>query len=236
MKVLKKTARVIGFGVGLVLLSVLSGYIAMNIFLERDRITVPPVIGLDLKEAARQLREVGLQPRMAGEEYHAVFTKGTVIRQSPSGGSRILKNKQVRLVISRGGGETLIPDVVGQLLARARRLLAEEGLVPHNVARVHTSLPAGVVIAQDPPAGLPTARGSAVSLLVSLGKPERFYVMPDLVGQTEREAIAILKEMGLDAKVTYEFFHEMSGQVILQDPSFGVRIKENEEVALMVGR
>jgi beta-lactam-binding protein with PASTA domain len=58
-------------GIGLVLLSVLSGYITMNIFLERDRIAVPVVIGLELKEAARQLREVGLQPRMAGEEYHA---------------------------------------------------------------------------------------------------------------------------------------------------------------------
>ena len=94
MKWLKRTLKVIGIGVGLVLLSVLSGYITMNIFLERDRIDVPVVIGLELKEAARQLREVGLQPRMSGEEYHAVFQKGTVIRQSPSGGSRILKNKQ----------------------------------------------------------------------------------------------------------------------------------------------
>lgn len=236
MKWLNRTARVIGFGVGLVLLSVLSGYIAMNIFLERDRIAVPVVIGLELKEAARQLREVGLQPRMVGEEYHTAFAKGTVIRQSPGGGSRILKNKQVRLVISRGGGETLIPDVVGQVLPRAQRLLVEEDLVPQNIARVHASVAAGTVIAQDPPAGVPAARGTAVSLLVSLGEPERFYVMPDLVGQTEREAIAILKEMGLDPKVSYDFFDEMSGQVVMQDPSFGVRIKEQEEVVLVVGR
>jgi hypothetical protein len=55
MKWLKRTLKVIGIGVGLVLLSVLSGYITMNIFLERDRIAVPVVIGLELKEAARQL-------------------------------------------------------------------------------------------------------------------------------------------------------------------------------------
>ena len=236
MKWLKKTLKIIGIGLGLVLLSVLSGYITMNIFLERDRIAVPVVIGLELKEAARQLREVGLQPQMAGEEYHAVFPKGTVIRQNPSGGSRILKNKQVRLTISKGSGETLIPDLVGQSFPRAQRLLAEEGLVPHNVARVHASLPVGVVIAQDPPAGFPAPRGSAVSLLVSLGEEERFYVMPDLVGQSEEEAVAILKEMGLEPKITYESFPDMRGQVMLQDPSFGARIKENEEVSLVVGQ
>ena len=236
MKWLKRTGKIIGIGVGLILLSVLSGFIAMNIFLERDRIDVPVVIGLDLREAARQLREVGLQPRMAGEEYHAAFPKGTVIHQNPSGGSRILKNKQVRLTISKGSGETLIPDLVGRPLTRAQRLLAEEGLVPHNVARVHSSLPPGVVIAQDPPAGFPARRGSSVSLLVSLGEAERFYVMPDLVGQSEVEAIAILKEMGLEPKVAYESFPDMNGLVVLQDPSFGARIKEKEQVTLVIGQ
>ncbi|MFQ5990111.1 MAG: PASTA domain-containing protein [Candidatus Methylomirabilales bacterium] len=236
MKWLKRTLKIIGIGIGLILLSVVSGFITMNIFLERERIDVPVVIGLELREAARQLREVGLQPRMAGEEYHAAFPKGTVIRQSPSGGSRILKNKQVRLTLSKGSGETLIPDLVGRPLTRAQRLLAEEGLVPHNVARVHSSLPPGVVIAQDPPAGFPARRGSAVSLLVSLGETERFYVMPDLVGQREEEAIAILKEMGLEPKVAYESFPDMNGLVVLQDPSFGARIKEKEQVTLVVGQ
>lgn len=236
MKWLKRTLKVIGIGIGLVLLSILSGYITMNIFLERDRIAVPVVIGLELKEAARQLREVGLQPRMAGEEYHAAFQKGAVISQSPSGGSRILKNKQVRLTISKGSGETLIPDLVGRPLTRAQRLLAEEGLVPANIGRVHASLPADVVIAQDPPAGFPARRGSAVSLLISLGEPERFFVMPDLVGQREEEAIAILREMGLEPKVTYESFPDLAQRVVLQDPSFGARIKEKEQVTLVVGQ
>jgi serine/threonine-protein kinase len=236
MKWMKRTLKLIGMGLGLVLLSVLTGYITMNIFLERDRIEVPVVIGLELKEAARQLREVGLQPQMAGEEYHAAFSKGAVIRQNPSGGSRILKNKQVRLIISKGSGETLIPELVGQSLARAQRLLAEEGLVPRNIARVYGAVPADVVIAQDPPAGFPARRGSAVSLLVSLGERERFYVMPDLVGQSEEEAVAILREMGLAPKVSYDVFPDLSGRVMLQDPSFGTRIKEKEEVTLVIGQ
>ncbi|MCI0484453.1 MAG: PASTA domain-containing protein [candidate division NC10 bacterium] len=232
----KTVLRILGIGVGLLVLSVISGYIAMNLSMERDRIEVPVVVGLELKEAARQLRIVGLQPRMAGEDYHAAFPKGAVIRQSPSGGSRVRKNLEVRLTVSRGRDETLAPDLTGQPLSQAQRLLAEQGLVLGPTAKVHTSLPTGMVIAQNPPAGFPTRRGTAVSVLISLGEAERFYVMPNLVGQWEEEAIAILKEMGLEPRVTYQSFPAQARRVVLQEPSFGTRVKEKEEVALVVGQ
>ncbi|MFQ5657746.1 MAG: PASTA domain-containing protein [Candidatus Methylomirabilales bacterium] len=236
MQRLRTILKIVGIGTGMILLSIVSGYIAMNLALERDRIEVPVVIGLDLKEAARQLREVGLRPRMAGEKYDNSFPKGTVIRQNPAGGSRIRRDKEVRLTISKGSDETLAPDVVGQPLGDAQRLMAEQGLFLGNVARVHTSLPAGVVIAQDPPSGFPTRRGSAMSVLISLGEEERFYVMPNLVGQWEDEAIAILREMGLEPHVSYEPFPDLAGRVVLQDPSFGTRIKEKERVTVVVAQ
>jgi len=232
----KTVLRISGIGVGLFLLSVLSGYIAMNLSMERDRIEVPVVIGLELKEAARQLRTVGLQPRMAGEEYHGAFPKGAVVRQSPSGGSRVRRNVEVRLAISRGSDETLAPDLAGQPLPQAQRLLAEQGLLLGPTAKVHTNLPTGVVIAQNPPAGFPTRRGSAVSVLVSLGEEDRFYVMPNLVGQGEEEAVAILKEMGIEPRVTYQSFPAQARRVVLQEPSFGTRIKEKEEVSIVVAQ
>lgn len=231
----KMTAlKVVGIGFGFLLVSFVSGYIAMNLTLEGDRVNVPVVIGLDLKEASRVIRDVGLKPRMAGEEYHVAFPKGTVVRQSPSGGSRMRKNKEVRLTLSKGSDETLAPDLVGRPLTRAQRLLAEEGLLLGSTAKVHTSLPAGEVVAQNPPAGFPVRRGSAVSVLVSLGEEERFYVMPNLVGQREEEAVAILKEMGLEPRVTYQSTSGLPRHVILQEPSFGTRIKEKEQVSLVV--
>lgn len=233
---LNAALKVTGFLVGLVLLSVLSGYIAMKLSLERDRIDVPVVIGVELKEAARQIREVGLKPRMAGEEYHVAFPKGTVIRQSPTGGSRVRRNEEVRLTISKGSDETLAPDLVGQPLTRAQRIMAEQGLSLGHTAKVHAGLPEGVVIAQNPPAGFPVRRGTALSLLISLGEEERFYVMPNLVGQREDEAMTILKEMGLTPRISYEPSAGPARRVVLQDPSFGTRIKEKEEVTLVVGQ
>jgi serine/threonine-protein kinase len=236
VKVFQRIAKMVGVGLGLILLSILSGYVAMNLALERGKIEVPVVIGLELKEAARQLREVGLQPRLAAEEYHGNFPKGTVIRQRPAGGSRIRRNAEVRLAISRGSDETLAPDLVGGPLMRAQRILAEQGMLVGKIAKVHTSLPVGEVIAQDPPPGFPARRGGAVNLLVSLGEEERFYLMPNVVGQKVAEALTLLKGMGLDPKVTYESLPDFVGRVVLQDPSFGTRIKEKEQVTLVVAR
>ncbi len=236
MNILEQIAKIAGVGLGLILLSILSGYVVLNLALERGKIEVPVVIGLELKEAARQLREVGLQPRMVAEEYHGNFPKGTVIRQSPAGGSRVRRNAEIRLTISRGSDETLAPDLVGSPLTRAQRILAEQGMLVGKTAKVHTSVPAGEVIAQDPPAGFPARRGGVVNLLISLGEEERFYLMPNVVGQRLAEALTLLKGMGLDPKVTYESFPDFVGRVVLQDPSFGARIKEREQVTLVVAK
>jgi beta-lactam-binding protein with PASTA domain len=75
-----------------------------------------------------------------------------------------------------------------------------------------------------------------VSVLVSLGEEERFYVMPNLVGQREEEAVTLLKEMGLEARVSYESFPGQDRRVVQQDPSFGTRIKEREQVTLVIAQ
>jgi len=42
--------------------------------------------------------------------------------------------------------------------------------------------------------------------------------------------------MGLEPRVTYESFPDLAQRVVLQDPSFGARIKEKEQVTLVVGQ
>ena len=59
----KTVLRISGIGVGLFVLSVLSGYIAMNLSLERDRIEVPVVIGdrdTDVQLAAHAIENQAL--------------------------------------------------------------------------------------------------------------------------------------------------------------------------------
>ncbi len=226
----------VGVLLGMAGLAILAGYVAMNLALEKDKVQVPNVIGMDLKDAAALLREVGLQPRMLTEEYSRTIPRGGVITQAPPGGTRARKNKEVRLTVSRGTDEILAPSVTGGPLTRAQRTLAEHAMTVGLVARVHSgTIPAGEVIAQDPLPGFPAHRGSAMNLLVSLGREEPYYVMPSLVGSHASDALAFLKRLNLEARVSYEPHFGMEGFVLTQDPPPGTRIRAKEQVALTVG-
>jgi serine/threonine-protein kinase len=226
-----------GLLLGMAGLAILAGTVAMNLALEKDKVQVPNAIGMDLKDAAALVREVGLQPRMVAEEYSRTIPRGGVVTQVPPGGTRARKNKEVRLTVSRGTDEILAPSVMGGPLPRAQRILAEHGMTVGLVARVHSgTLPADEVIAQDPLPGFPARRGSAMNLLVSLGREEPYYVMPSLVGSQASEALAFLKRLNLEARVSYEAHFGWEGFVVTQDPPPGTRIRAKEQVALTIGK
>ena len=65
-----------GLLLGMAGLAILAGTVAMNMALEKDKVQVPNAIGMDLKDAAALLREVGLQPRMVAEEYSRTIPRG----------------------------------------------------------------------------------------------------------------------------------------------------------------
>ena len=225
-----------GVLLGMAGLAILAGYVAMQFALETDKVQVPNVIGMDLKDAAALLREVGLQPRMVTDEYSRTIPRGGVITQSPPGGTRARRNKEIRLTVSRGTDEILAPSVTGGPLSRAQRTLAEHGMTVGLLARVHSgTFAADEVIAQDPLPGFPARRGSAMNLLVSLGREDPYYVMPSLVGSRASDALALLKRLNLEPRVSHEAQFGWEGFVLTQEPPPGTRIRAKEQVALTVG-
>ena len=66
------------------------------------RVTVPDVVRLQQPTAARKLRSVGLKPRVL--RVHSLFAVGSVVAQSPAGGSQTARGTQVSISISTGPG------------------------------------------------------------------------------------------------------------------------------------
>jgi len=139
-------------------------------------ITVPSVAGQDQATALGKVSAAGFQVATATEPNPA--GPGTVIRTNPAGGTQAAKGSTVTLVISAGppppggGGPSGIPvpGVAGSDLNTAASKLAAAGF-PATVAwEANGSLPKGQVTRTDPPAGSSAAKGSSVTLYLSLGK------------------------------------------------------------------
>ncbi len=221
---------------GLLALGLVSAYVAMVLSMEQDRVEVPRVIGLDAAGAGELLKEASLTGRVVAEEFNPKVPKGHVSAQRPLAGTRAKLGTEVRLILSRGTDQLDVPNLGGVSFPQAQRLLAEAGLTLGRILRIHDDgHPQDTVIAQDPPAGASAIRGGAVSVLVSTGPWEEDVTLPDLRGRDLVSALNLLKELGLEARVSFERAASREGHVSAQTPAPGSTLKVRGEVQLVVG-
>jgi serine/threonine-protein kinase len=228
--------KVLAIGVALVALALVSSYVAMHLVMEKDRVEVPRVVGLDSVAASALLKEVGLAPRVVAEEFSAKIPKGRVTSQRPVRGTRAKLGSEVRLILSRGSDQLEVPNVTGSALPQAQRVLVEAGLNVGRVLQIHSDAhPREAIIAQDPPARASAIRGGKVNLLQSLGPWEEALTMPELRGREMVTALNLLKELQLEVRLSFERSVSPRGQVVAQDPPPGGKVKVGDQVQLTIG-
>jgi eukaryotic-like serine/threonine-protein kinase len=128
--------------------------------------SVPNAVGLG--EAAGRDRLVAAGFKVIEARVFNDAKPGTIVAQSPAAGDKAAKSSAVRINVSKGTAEVVVPNVVGMSLGEAETQIAKAGLKPAVQLRVPSAQAAGTVVAQSPPGGQ-AKRGSRVGLNVSTG-------------------------------------------------------------------
>jgi stage V sporulation protein D (sporulation-specific penicillin-binding protein) len=118
------------------------------------------------------------------------------------------------------GDSSVVPDLLGYRQADAMRVVAASGLA------VRLEGEGEVVLTQDPRPG--SRIPSSGSLTLSLGYLEA-RTMPELDGNTLRDALLKLKNLGLDVEYTG------AGRIIRQEPAAGTAVKPGQKCVLTLG-
>ena len=212
----------------LLLLLVVGGLLAWY-FLTRgnDKATVPNVIGLREDAAAVRIHDRGLDalPRTGASNRPS----GIVFAEKPGPGTQLDKGQAVTIFIS--SGRLGVPDVTGLALAAAQQELTAKGFKV-AVKHVASSRPKGIVIGQEPVAGVTAVSGTTVTLNVSSGvKP---VVVPRVVGQTQGAAVDALTKLGLKPVLENVPSDKPAGTVVGQNPPAGKEVDKGSKVVLNV--
>jgi len=135
----------------------------------QDSVLIPDLTGLDEGTAWSLLDQAGLRLLVASQAYSEDIPLGKVAKQTPEGGQRAPRGTTVQIVLSKGSGKTVVPDVTGQSFSAAEALLAQNNL---NAARedVWSEGQVDVVLAQDPPPNTQVVPGTTVALRVAAGR------------------------------------------------------------------
>jgi serine/threonine-protein kinase len=117
--------------------------------------------------------------------------------------------------------EVEVPTLVGSTVNDATQALADLGLTLRldENQRADDKIPAGRIMQQDPPAGVPARTQRSIRVWISSGP--RSTSVPALVGETERTARLRLDQDGLQMATVSEFRSTdyPADAVVAQDPA-----------------
>ena len=204
-----------------------------------DTVIVPNLVGKDVVSALELLTDLQLNTKVNGSEYSDQFPKNHVTFQEPEAGSEIKKDRDVRIMISKGTRHIIMPNLLALSEQQARMIMEENGISRGQLSRTYNqNIEADHVIVQVPAAGAEIPRGASVNLLVSKGPRTPDIMMPDLAGLSLDEAVFKIESADLVLGPIESQFHEKKkhNSVLGQEPSSGYRVVEKSPVKLVINR
>ncbi|MBI9032818.1 PASTA domain-containing protein [bacterium] len=134
-----------------------------------DSLKAPDVVELTLSEAKKKLIEAGFnfQDSLAIEWVKSpIYPDSTVISQNPIA-NKIVKNRnRIKLEVSSGGIEVVIPTVLEENAINASSRIKQMGLEVELVKKNYGLYPENTVAVVEPTVGTKVLKGSKVTLYI----------------------------------------------------------------------
>lgn len=229
------------------IISTALGFLSFQIYLafqsdgSEPLVEIPNITNMSLKQAEAKLSKATLQMDVDREVYDSNIPQGYVASQQPLPEMYAEPNSTIKVTVSKGTEDIIVPELAGISERQARILLAKNGLSVGNISYSYsTKYPREMVITNSPAAQSHIKRGMTIDLLVSLGKKEvNGYIMPNLKGKDFYNVRSMLEPKGIRVGKADEIYDEYleTGTILDQTPEPGIMIdrKENIQLTISIG-
>jgi len=235
-----KIVKISALGLAFLVAAGASAYLTLTFIINsEDAVIVPDLVGKDVVSALELLTDLQLNTKVNGSEYSQMFPKNHVIFQEPEAGSEIKKDRDVRIIISKGAKSIMMPNVVSLSERQARMIIEENDFFQGKLTHTYSvKVEKDRVIVQVPNAGTLTSRGAHVDILVSSGPRPVKYLMPDLSEQSFDQAVLTIENTNLTVgNIRSRFDKKKSRNIIIsQGPLAGYSVSERNPVDLFINR
>ena len=235
-----KIVKISALGLAFLLVAGASAYLTLTLIIKsEDTVIVPDLVGKDVVSALEILTDLQLNTKVNGSEYNQKFPKNHVTFQEPEAGSEIKKDRDVRIIISKGAKHILMPNVVTLSDRQARMIFEENDFTRGKLSHTYSSaVEKDHVIVQVPQAGTLITRGAKADILVSSGPRPVKYVMPDLSGHSFDQAVLMIENANLTVGNIRSRFDKRKtrNSIIRQEPLAGYSVNVSSPVHLVINR
>lgn len=164
--------------------------------LSENQTYMPNVLGLPQDMAEAKLKESTLVMRVAATDYSEKYEAGQVMSQTITEGTVVNKWSTVNVTVSKGSDKVDLRalNILSMTAEKAQAILEEKGLTVEKKTENSDNVVKGNVIRYSPEM---VKVGESVELTVSLVARTASGIVPNLLGQTQTAADALLAEAGL---------------------------------------
>ncbi|MBR5535930.1 MAG: Stk1 family PASTA domain-containing Ser/Thr kinase [Clostridia bacterium] len=200
----------------------------------KAKINIDDYTGAEAEEAIDQLEKMDLIVKTS-QEMSDEIEEGKVIRHLPSAGHVLETGDSIRLFVSSGPNMFQLDSYVGSEYSEAKIELEAQGIEVSRSDEYSSSVPAGVVIRQNPAPSAEMKKGDKVELIVSLGV--EMVSVPNLMDYTLDAATDALKNNKLKIGSATEISSgKAKGLIVKQSIAPDTKVSVNTVVNVWVSK
>ena len=170
-----------------------------------DEIVVPNFKGMTIEEAIQKAEELGLKIEEGQKAYSPDQEEGLITSQSPSKDSKVTEGKVIKVNISLGKKDGVVPSIVGKDYKEAKKELESYGFQLGVVVKVTSTKPENTILTQSIEAGNTADKGTVIDVEVSDGKGKEMKEVPMLIGKDVDTAKSEIQAAGFKVgNIMYE--------------------------------
>ena len=166
-------------------------------------ILVPDFTTLSVSEARKIAQDVGIRVEVTDSVYVRRMEKGAIFSQNPVAGSRVKKNRLIRLTTNAVlAKQVSMPNLVGYSMRQAKAELSSRGLNLGKLIYVSDMATNNVLHQQyrgaDIPSGTSIDSGAEVDLVVGLNESDNQTLVPNVIGMKYARAVDAVHDNSLN--------------------------------------
>lgn len=192
---------------------------------------MPNVVGMEYFEAQNKYRDIKWA---ISQENSNEYPEGYIISQGKPEGRTIKSDQEVEIVVSLGPKMEEIPDVINWEYNAAKAELERKGFSVVQTVKYDDNIVEGYVVSIDPQEHSSLAVGSQIVVTVSQGPISQEVEVPDVVGNTQEDALLLMRNAKLLPVVVNVNTPDEKGIVLSQDPQAGEKIERGTSVNIYV--
>jgi serine/threonine-protein kinase len=193
---------------------------------------VPNVVGMKFEDAKSELADAGFDDVQREDVTNETIAVDVVFEMDPGAGDHVDKSTTIKLTVSAGQGDVVVPDVRDQNANDAEAFLKASGFKVERVPEASDTVDADKVIRTEPAGDQKAAAGSTVRIFVSSGKEQ--VDIPNVDGIDSDQAAVTLQDADFQVTEVSEANDTVpSGTVIRTEPAGGTKAPRGSRVRMI---